>query len=177
MIGGLPDEDGNVRYALHIPNALSFMIGRSAETVVTGLNDFPRDERPPVLITHIAFQIMVGVRLRADLRRRRGTGGRAGESGREPRAARAAAARLAAGLHRAAGRLDRDGGRPPAVGHLRRHADGDGVTPRGDVPATLFGFTVLYLVLGTALVAAAAGLARHRNGTDTPAKQWRRHVG
>jgi cytochrome d ubiquinol oxidase subunit I len=28
--------------------------------VVRGLNDFPRDEWPPVLITHMSFQLMVG---------------------------------------------------------------------------------------------------------------------
>jgi cytochrome bd-type quinol oxidase subunit 1 len=35
----------------------------------------------------------------------------------------------------------------------------DGVTPRGDVPVTLFGFSVLYLLLGIALVALLRGLA------------------
>jgi cytochrome bd-type quinol oxidase subunit 1 len=36
------------------------------------------------------------------------------------------------------------------------------VTPRADVPLTLFGFTVLYLLLGVALVVLLRGLARHR---------------
>jgi len=29
--------------------------------MVTGLADFPEDERPPVVITHLSFQIMVGL--------------------------------------------------------------------------------------------------------------------
>ena len=32
---------------------------RDAE--VKGLNEFPEDERPPVLITHLSFQLMVGL--------------------------------------------------------------------------------------------------------------------
>ncbi|MCB1151477.1 cytochrome ubiquinol oxidase subunit I, partial [bacterium] len=28
---------------------------------VTGLDAFPHDERPPVLVTHLAFQVMVGI--------------------------------------------------------------------------------------------------------------------
>jgi cytochrome bd-type quinol oxidase subunit 1 len=39
------------------------------------------------------------------------------------------------------------------------------VTPRADVPFTLFGFAVLYLLLGVALVALLRGLARHRHTT------------
>ncbi|CAN5820777.1 hypothetical protein BH23GEM9_BH23GEM9_24230 [soil metagenome] len=41
----------------------------------------------------------------------------------------------------------------------------DAVTPRTDVPVTLFGFSVLYLVLGIALVMLLRGLAR-RNYPD-----------
>ena len=32
-----------------------------AEAEVIGLKDFPKDERPPVLITFLAFRIMVGL--------------------------------------------------------------------------------------------------------------------
>lgn len=61
VIGGIPnDKEERVDYALHIPKLLSFLAHGDFESEVTGLDKFPQDERPPVLITHIAFQIMVG---------------------------------------------------------------------------------------------------------------------
>jgi cytochrome d ubiquinol oxidase subunit I len=61
IIGGLPDvEAGRVDYAIRIPGGLSFLATRDFNGEVKGLNDFPEDERPNVLVTHIAFQIMVG---------------------------------------------------------------------------------------------------------------------
>jgi cytochrome d ubiquinol oxidase subunit I len=60
VIGGLPDVNkGRVDYAIEIPKALSFLAHGDFNAEVKGLNDFPRDEWPPVLIVHIAFQIMV----------------------------------------------------------------------------------------------------------------------
>ena len=59
-IGGLPDEEaGETRYALEIPYALSVLAHGDPQAEVIGLNDIPRDERPPVAIVHVAFQIMV----------------------------------------------------------------------------------------------------------------------
>lgn len=53
--------DGEVRWALDIPY-LGSLIARSSFTKpVEGLVDFPVDERPPVNITHWAFQGMVGI--------------------------------------------------------------------------------------------------------------------
>ncbi|MEK9501334.1 cytochrome ubiquinol oxidase subunit I [Gaopeijia maritima] len=61
-IGGWPDEaTGTVRFDLEIPCGLSLLVGHSPDAVVTGLNDIPADERPPVLPVHIAFQVMVGI--------------------------------------------------------------------------------------------------------------------
>lgn len=61
LIGGLPnDEDQTVSYAIHLPGMLSFLAHGDFDAEVTGLDAFPRDEWPPVMITHIAFQIMVG---------------------------------------------------------------------------------------------------------------------
>ena len=60
-IGGIPDEAAGVtRYAIEIPYALSFLAYGDPHAVVKGLNEFPADQRPPVAIVHIAFQIMVG---------------------------------------------------------------------------------------------------------------------
>jgi cytochrome d ubiquinol oxidase subunit I len=60
-IGGWPDaERRETRYALEIPGALSLLAANDVDAVVVGLDRFPRDEWPNVLVTHLAFQIMVG---------------------------------------------------------------------------------------------------------------------
>jgi cytochrome d ubiquinol oxidase subunit I len=62
LIGGIPDEKtGQVKYGLGIPGMLSFMIGGNTDTEVKGLDQYPKADRPPVLITHLAFQIMLGL--------------------------------------------------------------------------------------------------------------------
>ncbi len=59
-IGGLPDEHDEVtRYAIEIPYALSLLATHDANAEIRGIKSFPKDERPPIAITHIAFQIMV----------------------------------------------------------------------------------------------------------------------
>lgn len=61
-IGGLPDEEAReTRFALEIPGLLSYLAQGDFDAVVPGLNEFPRDEWPPVAITHIAFQVMVAL--------------------------------------------------------------------------------------------------------------------
>ena len=59
-IGGIPDEEKReTPYAIEIPYALSFLAYADPNAEVKGLNDFPKDEHPPVAIVHFAFQIMV----------------------------------------------------------------------------------------------------------------------
>jgi cytochrome bd ubiquinol oxidase subunit I len=59
-IGGIPDESAGVtRYAIQIPYGLSILAYDDPNATVKGLNDFPANERPPVAIVHISFQIMV----------------------------------------------------------------------------------------------------------------------
>lgn len=61
-IGGLPDVDRReTPYAIQIPGGLSLLAFHDLDAVVTGLNDIPRDEWPPVLFVHLAFQVMVGI--------------------------------------------------------------------------------------------------------------------
>src|SRR5688572_20004440 len=61
VIGGIPnDKEERVDYALHIPGFLSFLAHGDFDAEVIGLDQFPKEERPPVMITHIAFQVMVG---------------------------------------------------------------------------------------------------------------------
>jgi len=62
VIGGIPnEEDQTIKYAIKIPGVLSFLAHGDIHAPVTGLNDIPRDEWPPVAITHYAFQIMIGL--------------------------------------------------------------------------------------------------------------------
>jgi cytochrome bd ubiquinol oxidase subunit I len=60
-IGGICTSDG-VKGAIRIPNLDSFLVGFSSHTHVTGLNDIPKDERPPAnTLLHLAFDTMVGI--------------------------------------------------------------------------------------------------------------------
>ncbi len=59
----LPDEE-NERNKIEIgaiPGALSLLVFHDINAEVRGLKEFPRDERPPVLITSFAFKGMVGL--------------------------------------------------------------------------------------------------------------------
>lgn len=60
IYGGMLDESGNVKYALRIPYALSVLAGGSPNTKVIGLEEFPADERPPLLI-HYMFDLKVTI--------------------------------------------------------------------------------------------------------------------
>jgi cytochrome d ubiquinol oxidase subunit I len=62
IIGGIPDTaTKTVKYALEIPKALSFMATGDFNAEVKGLDSFPKEDHPPVMVTHFAFQIMVGL--------------------------------------------------------------------------------------------------------------------
>lgn len=62
ILGGIPDEETKeVNYAIKIPGALSFLAHGDFEAEVKGLDQFPEEHHPPVLVTHFAFQIMVGL--------------------------------------------------------------------------------------------------------------------
>ncbi len=60
-VGGICTEDG-VKWAIPIPDLDSFLVGFSADTEVIGLEDIPKDERPPAnTLLHLAFDAMVGI--------------------------------------------------------------------------------------------------------------------
>ena len=62
LIGGIPNvETQEVSYGIKIPGLLSFIAFDDIDAEVVGLDRFPRDEWPPVLICHLAFQVMVGI--------------------------------------------------------------------------------------------------------------------
>ncbi len=61
-IGGIPDEaTRETRYSVDIPGGLSFLAFGDFDAEVKGLDAFPESDWPPVAITHVAFQIMVGL--------------------------------------------------------------------------------------------------------------------
>ena len=47
--------------AIGIPGALSFLGFHDFNAEVKGLKDFPKEDRPPVLLTFISFRLMVGL--------------------------------------------------------------------------------------------------------------------
>ncbi len=59
----MPDEEneGNAVEALGVPNALSILAFNDPGAEVKGLRDFPKEDRPPVLITFLSFRVMVGL--------------------------------------------------------------------------------------------------------------------
>jgi cytochrome d ubiquinol oxidase subunit I len=60
-IMGIPDpETGTVIGGIEIPGMLSWLATGTTEGVVQGLNDFPREEWPPLFV-HTLFNIMVGI--------------------------------------------------------------------------------------------------------------------
>jgi len=62
IIGGIPDEStAQVRYGIKIPGLLSFLAHGNPAKPVTGLLDIPPDQRPPIAVTHYAFQLMIGL--------------------------------------------------------------------------------------------------------------------
>ncbi|RMF92838.1 MAG: cytochrome ubiquinol oxidase subunit I, partial [Nitrospinota bacterium] len=63
-IGGWPDVQAEeTRYALEIPYGLSILAFGDPQAEVQGLKEFPPEDRPPVVIVHLAFQVMVAAGL------------------------------------------------------------------------------------------------------------------
>lgn len=62
IIGGIPDENTQtVNYKIELPGMLSFLAHGDFKQEVTGLDQIPKENHPPVRVTHFAFQIMVGI--------------------------------------------------------------------------------------------------------------------
>jgi len=60
-VGGLPDVDARtVSLGFEIPFALSILSFGDPRAEVKGLDAFPEETWPPVVVTHLAFQLMVG---------------------------------------------------------------------------------------------------------------------
>ena len=59
---GIPDEKTEtLRSEISIPGLLSFLVHSDFYTPVTGLDAFPKDERPPVVIPFLSYHVMVAL--------------------------------------------------------------------------------------------------------------------
>ncbi len=61
LFGWVNEDNQEVKFGIAIPSMLSYLIGWDANTKVTGLNSFPKDERPPVNIVFQAYHLMVAI--------------------------------------------------------------------------------------------------------------------
>jgi cytochrome d ubiquinol oxidase subunit I len=175
LIGGIPDEKtGTVHWAIRIPGALSFLATGDSNAELRGLSEYP--EHANVILTHTAFQIMVGcgfvlVAMGAlywgwqwRIRRRRRD---------EPRLLMRV---LVLGsplgfLALEAGWTVTEAGRQPwIVGGILRTRDA--VTPNPWTGITFVGFSLLYFCLAVVLVTLLRHLARvaagDRSGAGEP---------
>jgi cytochrome d ubiquinol oxidase subunit I len=60
MIGGIPDEVGErTDWGIEIPYLLSLVAFQDPTHPVAGLKSYPKADRPPVLVTHLAYQLML----------------------------------------------------------------------------------------------------------------------
>ena len=60
-IGGVPSHEGRTTsYAIEIPGFLSFLAHGDPDAVVRGLEEWPEEDWPPVVV-HYAFQLMVAL--------------------------------------------------------------------------------------------------------------------
>jgi cytochrome bd ubiquinol oxidase subunit I len=59
---GLPDsEEERVKFGVAIPGGLSFLLYNNFTTPVKGLDQFPKADRPPVVIPFVSYHVMVGL--------------------------------------------------------------------------------------------------------------------
>lgn len=164
LIGGLPDPaTESVRYGVHVPHGLSFLATGDPNATVRGLAEFPVDERPNVVLCHVAFQVMVGCGFTLlavaalywlfVLRRR--------AVGRGVLALVGVVSPLGF-VALEAGWIVTEVGRQPWIiyGVLRTR---DAVTPRGDVGSTLVVYVLLYFGLAVALISVLRRLANTRD--------------
>lgn len=59
---GIPDQRGEkTRLSLGVPNMLSLLTTGDPEAEVKGLKEYPREDRPPVLLSFAAYHVMIGL--------------------------------------------------------------------------------------------------------------------
>ena len=159
-IGGWPDaRTETTRWALEVPGALSLLAFRDVDAEVQGLDAVPVADRPPVRVTHLAFQLMVACGLAmaavsawalwamARVVRARRSGVTARTLARRPRllVAIAACAPLGFVAIEAGWTVTEVGRQPWVIQGVLRTADA--VTPMPGLVVPLATFTLLYVFL------------------------------
>lgn len=163
-IGGWPDaETGETRWAVEIPGGLSYLATRDTQALVPGLDQIPRSDWPNVELTHLAFQVMVGIGtlLMAVSLWFWATFWRRKEFALLSRMLLWAVALCGplGFVALEAGWFVTEAGRQPWVIHgVMRTADS--VTPAAGVPTMFFGFAVLYFILGATVFVLLRRLRR-----------------
>ena len=61
LFGWVNEDKQEVNFSVAIPGMLSFLISGNTDQKVTGLNSFPKDERPPVNIVFQSYHMMVAI--------------------------------------------------------------------------------------------------------------------
>ena len=165
-LGGLPDPEARLtRYAVEVPCGLSFLATMDPSAEIVGLDRFPVDQWPNVVVTHLAFQVMVGcgvLMLGAAgwyvLERWRGRRTPGAPHSRALLIALVACAPLGFVALEAGWVVTEAGRQPWVIYGLLRTADA--VTPVADVTGSLTVFTLLYGVLLAILIAFLRRLAQ-----------------
>ena len=149
-----PEAERNV-FEIAIPDVLSLLITHNPTGKVPGLKDFPRQDRPPIVLPFYSFRLMVGVGTAMVAvmawtillwRRGRLTVERAGQN----RLLFMAWALLAPGAYVAVimGWVTREVGRQPWLAYgLIRTENGHSTLSAGEVGLSLAGFCVAYTLL------------------------------
>lgn len=166
LLGGLPDQEaGTVSHAIEVPYLLSVLVTHDPQGVVQGLNDFPRDEWPNVMIVHVAFQIMVGCGVLLILVglwywwvrwRKQGLG-------KWLLRGMLVASPLGFVALEAGWIVTEVGRQPWTIYGIMRTADA--VTPVADVPSSFLAFTALYFALAITVAVVLLRLSRGQSGS------------
>jgi len=62
VIFGIPnEEEQTIDYEVSIPSLLSLMVGWDTEYEIKGLNEFKKEDQPPIMIPFFSYRIMVGL--------------------------------------------------------------------------------------------------------------------
>lgn len=61
LFGWVDDDNQEVRFGVAIPGMLSYLISGDTEHVVTGLNEFKKEDRPPVNVVFQLYHLMVAI--------------------------------------------------------------------------------------------------------------------
>ena len=160
VIGGWVDESTLEHTgAIEIPGALSLLLHGDRNAVVQGLDAVPPEDRPPVVVVHLAFQLMVGCgmamaalgawTLVRQWRRRRGLGSALPDDRRFLRAV-VVASPLGFIALEAGWTVTEVGRQPWIVQDVLRTADA--VTPMPGLIVPFLGFTLLYIGLAITVV-------------------------